>query len=270
MKKLFLLILCIVSYNIGYGQVTIKGHVINERNESVEYVSIGFEEDSVGTISDAKGNFTIKIPANRKTDLSFSHVSYLTTEVPYKDYAKGNDLTVVLKDKVVKLAEVVVGKNNKPSTITGRGISAIGDVGFRGKGHLGGAEFGPTFKNKKDYVVSDILLTVKKCTFNECTLSFNIYQIKGKQFVNILNKPIYKKVMRTNDKVKLDVIPDETIVLKGNTKYYISFTVVDSDGYGIINFPSMFRTSYARRVVKGKQRKLPIGPAIIVNGYEPK
>lgn len=270
MKKLFLLILYIVSSLVGYGQVTIKGHVINESNKAVEYVSIGFEEDSLGTISDAMGNFIIKIPANRKNNLSFSHVSYQTAEVPYNEYAKGNDLTVVLKDKVVKLAEVVVGKNNKPSTITGRGISAIGDIGFRGKGHLGGAEFGPTFKNKKDYVVSDILLTVKKCTFNECTLSFNIYQIKGHQFVNILNKPIYKKVMRTNDKVKLDVTPDETIVLKGKTKYYISFTVVDSDGYGTINFPSMFRTSYARRVVKGKQRKLPIGPAIIVKGYESK
>ena len=38
-------------------QTMVKGHVVNERGERVEYVSIGFEEDSVGTISDANGNF---------------------------------------------------------------------------------------------------------------------------------------------------------------------------------------------------------------------
>ena len=64
-------------------QTIVKGHVVNERGETVEYVSIGFEEDnvedqssSVGTISDAKGNFELEIPANRKNDLVFTHVSF--------------------------------------------------------------------------------------------------------------------------------------------------------------------------------------------------
>ena len=57
-------------------QTIVKGHVVNERGETVEYVSIGFEEDSVGTISDANGYFTIEIPANRKNDLMFTHVSF--------------------------------------------------------------------------------------------------------------------------------------------------------------------------------------------------
>ena len=52
-------------------QTIVKGHVVNERGETVEYVSIGFAEGesqslSVGTISDAKGNFELEIPANRK------------------------------------------------------------------------------------------------------------------------------------------------------------------------------------------------------------
>ena len=34
-------------------QTIVKGHVVNERGETIEYVSIGFEEDSIGTISDA-------------------------------------------------------------------------------------------------------------------------------------------------------------------------------------------------------------------------
>ena len=255
-------------------QTTVKGHVVNERGETVEYVSIGFEEDnvedqssSVGTISDAKGNFELEIPANRKNDLVFTHVSFQKAIVPYETYATGQQLTVTMKDKVVELAEVVVGKKNKPQKIVGKAIS--GPVAsFRGKGKIDGAEWGPVFKSKKDYVISDILLTVKGISYQWCVLSFNIYEIQGGKFVNILNKPIYHRIEKSNSKQRLDIQPKETIVLRGKRKYYISVMVVDSDRYGILDMQSQFKTSYARNITKGKKRKLPIGPAIMVQGYE--
>ena len=93
-------------------QTIVKGCIVNERGETVEYVSIGFAEGesqslSVGTISDAKGNFELEIPANRKNDLVFTHVSFQKTIVPYETYTNGQQLTVTMKDKVVELAEVV-------------------------------------------------------------------------------------------------------------------------------------------------------------------
>lgn len=81
MKQLrfaFILLAVIVSVR-GFAQTTVKGHIINERGDSVEYVSIGIEEDSVGVISDAQGQFTLTIPAGRKDELTFTHVSYQTT-----------------------------------------------------------------------------------------------------------------------------------------------------------------------------------------------
>ena len=179
-------------------QTIVKGHVVNERGETVEYVSIGFAEGesqslSVGTISDAKGNFELEIPANRKNDLVFTHVSFQKTIVPYEIYANGQQLTVTMKDKMVELAEVVVGKKNKPQKITGKAIG--GPVAsFRGKGKVDGTEWGPVFKSKKDYVISDILLTIKGISYQWCVLSFNIYEIQGNKFVNILNKPIYHRI----------------------------------------------------------------------------
>ena len=65
-----------------------------------------------------------------------------------------------------------------------------------------------------------------------------------------------------------DIQPEETIVLKGKKKYYISVMVVDSDRYGILDMQSQLKTSYYRVITKGKKRKLPIGPAILVKGYE--
>ena len=102
--------------NTGKAQILLKGNVVNERGEKVEYVSIGFEADSVGTISDAEGHFVLTVPDNRRNDLLFSHVTYQLERIPYAVYAQCEDsLTIVLKDKVIGLTEVVIDKNNGSS-----------------------------------------------------------------------------------------------------------------------------------------------------------
>ena len=270
MKKTIIFAMLIAIMTIASpvsAQTIVKGCIVNERSETIEYVSIGFEEDSVGTISDANGNFELEIPTNRKNDLMFTHVSFQKAVVPYETYANGQQLTVTMKDKVVELAEVVVGKKNKPQKIAGKAISGP-MASFRGKGKADALEWGPVFRSKKDYVISDILLTIKGSSYQWCVLSFNIYEIQGDKFVNILNKPIYQRIEKSDGKQRLDIQPEETIVLKGKKRYYISVAVIDSDSYGILDMQSQFKTSYARNITKGKKRKLPIGPAIMVKGYE--
>ena len=248
-------------------QTTIKGHVVNERGENIEYVNIGIEEDSVGVISDANGHFTLTIPAGRKDDLSFTHVSYQSATIPYQTYATNNPLTVTLHDKVVALTEVVVGKKNAPRTLSGKSWVTIGVVAFQGK-YKGDAEWGPIFQNRKDYLLTDILLSINSCTYEECMLSFNVYELQGKQFVNIMNKPIYKKITPADDGTQFSVSPEESILLKGKKKYCICVGVVDTKGEGGIFFPANYKSSYARNAVKGKMRKLPICPPIVVKGCE--
>lgn len=270
MKKTIIFAILIAIMTIASpvsAQTIVKGCIVNERSETIEYVSIGFEEDSVGTISDANGNFELEIPTNRKNDLVFTHVSFQKAVVPYETYANGQQLTVTMKDKVVELAEVVVGKKNKPQKIAGKAISGP-MASFRGKGKADALEWGPVFRSKKDYVISDILLTIKGSSYQWCVLSFNIYEIQDSKFVNILNKPIYHRIEKSNSKQRLDIQPQETIMLKGKKRYYISVAVIDSDSYGILDMQSQFKTSYARNITKGKKRKLPIGPAIQVKGYE--
>ena len=248
-------------------QTIVKGHIVNERGETIEYVSLGFEADSVGTISDANGNFTIEIPANRKNDLVFTHVSFQNAVIPYEIYSNGQQLTVTMKDKVVELAEVVVGKKNKPHTLSGKSWIRMSTVGFVGDQN-GDTEWGPIFKSRKDYVLSDILLTVATCKYDECVLSFNVYELQGKRFVNIMNKPIYKQISPADNGKQFSVRPDEDILLKGKKKYCICVSVVDHKGNGGVFFPSNFKSSYARNAVKGKMRKLPACPPIIVKGDE--
>ena len=194
MKKLTFVFLAAIMQVVCMAQIKVKGNVINEQGETVEYVSIGFddENDSVGVISDAKGHFELTIPKGRKNALSFTHVSYLPAEVSYQEYASGKELTVVLKDKVVELAEVVIGKKNKPKTIVGKGIPAPGLVGTAGQGSELGPEGGVAFSCSKEYVISDILIKISGCSFKQCKVSINVYEKNGKQFRNILQKPIYE------------------------------------------------------------------------------
>ena len=249
MKKIALSLLAVMIQTICVAQTVVKGNVVNERGESIEYVSIGFEDDSVGVISDVKGHFELTIPAGRKRELSFSHVSYLTTEIPYEQYAKGEPLTIVLKERVVELTEVVIGKKNKPKTIVGKGLPAPGLVGTSGHGSDLGPEGGVTFSCGKSYVISDILVKISSCTFEHCKVSINVYEKEGNRFVNIHQKPIYETLTKSN--------------------YYVSIRVVDGFGEkGFLYMNAFMKNGLYRNAVKGKTKKLPICPAIMVKGYE--
>ena len=268
MKQIVTLIAALVALSVS-AQTKVTGHIVNERGDGVEYVSIGIEEDSVGVISDAQGHFTLTIPVGRWDDLTFTHVSYQTATIPFKTYADGRELTVTLKDKVIELAEVVVGKKNKSHTLSGKSWLRYGLVGFTGN-QTGDTEWGPIFKNRKDFVLSDIQVTISECKYEECVLSFNVYELRGRQFVNILNKPIYKRITPADDGRQFSVSPSESVILKGKQNYCVTVSMVDvkGKGKGELSFPANFKSSYVRNAVKGKMRKLPVCPMMIVKGYE--
>jgi len=91
----------------------LKGKVMDPKNSPVANVNISFEE--TGTTTDENGYFTIKLPANKKIVLVFSHLNY--EEKAYLIRLKKNEvreLTVVLQPKTEKITEVVIqGKNKK-------------------------------------------------------------------------------------------------------------------------------------------------------------
>ena len=270
MKKAttFLLTLLAAIFSFfSLAQTTITGQITNERGEGVEYATVVLEGDTIGTLADAQGHFTLTIPKGKNNDLVITHVSYDRASIPFSSYSIGKPLSIIVKDKNVKLDEVVVGKKNKMKTILGKKLP--GPTGsFRGKWQQNRLEWGPTFKAKKNWVVSDIFFTIKKSTYSRCVLSFTIYEIRGKEYVNILNKPIYKTVTNTTQKTKLAVQPNENVILKAGKQYYVSVTIVDSDESGMLEFKSQLRSCIARHLSAGKARKLPAGPVITLSGYE--
>ncbi len=267
MTRLFSILSAAIIAQCAIAQTIVTGRISNERGEAVEYATVALVGDTIGTLADAQGRFSLTIPKGKRNDLVITHVSYDRASIPFSSYSAGKPLSIIVKDKNVKLDEVVVGKKNKMKTILGKKLPGP-TASFRGKGQQNWLEWGPTFKAKKNWVVSDIFFTIKKSTYSRCVLSFTIYEVRGKEYVNILNKPIYKTVSTTAQKTKLAIQPNENIILKAGKQYYVSVTIVDSDESGILEFNSQLRSCIARRLSTGKTRKLPAGPVITLSGYE--
>ena len=118
-------------------------------------------------------------------------------------------------------------------------------------------------------VIRDILVSLSDWIFNQCKVSINNYEKKGKQFVNIHQKPIYETITNEKSKYILDIRPEEDIVLKPKTDYYVSIRVVDGFGEkGYLYLNAYLKNGLYRNAVKGKTKKLPVCPAIQVKGYE--
>jgi len=272
-KRILLAATALMLVCLCQAQRVVKGNVVNAQGAAVEYVSLGLEADSVGTISDMDGHFELEIPADRRRDLLVSHVSYQMERIPYDVYGqREGELTVVLKDKVVELTEVVIGKDNMLKAIVGRGaVIPASVVGMKGKGRPESKEWGFVFQSSRDYVINDISLMVSSSEFLKCTLSMNLYEERGGQYMNILNKPLYQSVYKSDGRRTLDFVPEEEILLKRRRHYFVSISCVDTYGEtGTIYFPIRWRSSYFREVPDGTKDKLPVSPVIVVNGYEVK
>lgn len=86
---------------------TLSGYVYDELGRVVEDASIVIKGTTKGTFSDAKGNFTLKIPANEKVNIRVSHIKYKTKNLQY-ELAPGQEKVVSLKFRLRSLGPVTI------------------------------------------------------------------------------------------------------------------------------------------------------------------
>lgn len=262
----------------------VKGRIINEQGEAVEYVQIGVPNREIGTISTADGLFEIEVP---RDTLEFFHVSYQ----PASYYVTGasDNVTIVLHEQELQPA-VFIGGNTKEKYLVRPGSNVLKNIGvvsfaLRSENPLG-RELGSVANAKKPFLVKDILLSVHSNHIPGCIASVNIYRIEGKKetFVNVLHKPIYFDIAVTNEPQHFDLQPEETIFLDPG-RYFISFQIVGYDEHAFrdylakpeeerkfwemtMDFRIFLKSSYLREVALGKMEHFPINIGIAVKGLE--
>lgn len=267
-------LLLVASPVLGQERFTVKGRIINEQGEAVEYVQVGIPKLQLGTISSADGHFEITVP---KDTLEFFHVSYQTEHFPVTGPA--DDVVIVLHDNELPPA-VFIGGNTREKYLLRPGSKVFGSGGLLvfepKKGNTKGVELGSVARTGKPFLVQEIQFGVWQNSIPDCVVSVNIYRIEGKneEFVNVLQKPIYVNVAESEAPQEFHIQPDEIVLLEPG-RYFISFQIVDCNEKALEGDLQMclstilyFKSSYTRKAALGKMEPYPVNIGMVVKGVE--
>ena len=280
-----LLALLFVTISVfGQEYVSVKGRIVNEHDEAVEYVQVGIPKLQTGTISTVDGHFEITVPADT---LQFFHVSYQTGS--YVVTGPADDVVIVLHENELPPA-VFIGGDIKEKYLLRPGTKIFGNGGvlvFEPEtGSTKGVEIGSVAQTKKPFLVQDIQFGIWENTIPDCVVSVNIYRIEGKdeEFVNMLQKPIYVNVAESEQPQEFHIRPEESILLEPG-RYYISFQIVDCNEKALEEYLQVpeserdwsrmrlstilyFKSSYTRKAAMGKMEHYPVNIGMVVKGLE--
>ena len=104
-----LLILAALVAFIPHRTFTVKGKVNDSQGQPIFGVTITEKKTSTSTLSDANGNFSLNVSSNNVT-LVFQSVGFQTQELKLNGK---NSISVVLKQSVSKLEEVIIEDDEK-------------------------------------------------------------------------------------------------------------------------------------------------------------
>ena len=275
MQKILLLAGLLVPFSLlAQERVSVKGRIVNEQGEPVEYVQVGVPRLQIGTISSEDGHFEISVPGDT---LVFFHVSYQPAS--YAVTGPAEDVLVVLRENELPPA-VSIGGDTKEKYLLRPGTKVAGDAGalvFEPKtGHTKGVELGSVARTNKPFLVQDIRFGIRDNSIPDCVVAVNIYRIEGKNedFVNVLHKPLYVNVAESSTPQEFHIQPEETVLLEPG-KYFISFQIVNLNAAALDEFPQMslstilyFKSSYIRKAALGKMEPYPVNIGMVVKGLE--
>lgn len=105
----FLFLVFIVFVGKIFAQTTISGKIIDEMNRPLEGASVYFNNTTIGTITNKKGNFQLKTNDGNYT-LIISYLGYKTTQIPVNTLKTHQPLTIKLKEETNVLDEVNISK----------------------------------------------------------------------------------------------------------------------------------------------------------------
>lgn len=198
MFKIALLIL--ISCQLGYSQITVKGKVLNQTDKKpIAYANIGIENTGFGTISNEDGSFSIQLPeTNLKDTLRFSGIGFSQRTIPIQ-LLIDKEVIVYLKEQVTQLNEVIVeAKKEKNKTFV------LGNRKSRGG----------TLETDTVYAGSATALLIENKNPIQKGLSFPVYLQSARIRIFRNNLPSFKMRVRLYSVDSLTKGPGEDLLNK--------------------------------------------------------
>ncbi|MDR6761954.1 hypothetical protein J2Y38_002165 [Flavobacterium sp. 2755] len=185
----FFLISILLLSQIMFSQKNIHGKVIDlKTKEILAFVNIGIPNENIGTVSDEKGRFNLKLndTISFKKEVFFSYIGYKTKAVSLASLESSGEAVIELERDVNELKEVVVNlkmpKEKKIGRTTkGLGLMHANFYSFYEKNVEDrlSKEMGMKMKIKKDCSIEGLNFNITSNEFKSLKFRLNIYSVKN-------------------------------------------------------------------------------------------
>ena len=134
---LFLLIFSAATVFAQSNNATLFGKITDQNGKPVEFANISIKSSTIGTVSNRKGEFLLRIPARKSVTIAFSMIGYETVEnllIPTEEQRIELNVTLKQTDQQigeVKITELRRNKNNM-DRIDSKFLTNITDAGSGG------------------------------------------------------------------------------------------------------------------------------------------
>lgn len=189
--KLFLLTffsLFLIITSIFSQQKFIEGEIQNSKSlESLAYVNIGIVNKNVGTVSNVKGKFILKLneKISENDTITFSHIGFLSKQIPVS-VLLNNKNKIILKPRVNDLNEVIVKFKTPKSKKIGRHSKGLGLIHTNFYSYYDedvddnlSREKGMKLKIKKNCSIKDLNFNITSNNFSSLKFRVNFYKIEN-------------------------------------------------------------------------------------------
>lgn len=194
MKSILSIVVLLITTNLCFSQIKLKGIIKSNEGTPLPYVNIGIVNKEVGTVSDVDGNFSLTIPSSGKKDsIKISSIAYESKQFLVEDFIKilekNNEVTLL--ENIETLEEVVISNRRKRQRNFGnRGKSRKSLIEFSSDAL--GNEIGIRVKIKRSpTLIKRFNATVLSRKYKSFKFRLNIYNLKdGLPYENLLTQNI--------------------------------------------------------------------------------
>lgn len=233
--------------------ITVSGVVKDKRNgKTLEHVNVSVSGSSVGIVTNADGEFSLKIENTEKVPaLEISHIGYRNNRI-HLDKAHLSDLKIYLTPHVNMLNEIVVYANN-PRFIVEEALRKV-PVNYSDKNNLLTGFYRETVRKGRRYInISEALIDIFKTPYNDRTLNRDRTEVlKGRRLLSqkLSDTLGVKLAGGPTLSIYLDVVKNEDALLDTETLHYYDFFMeepvqIDNRLQFVINFRPRVVLPYA-------------------------
>ncbi|MDD2358796.1 MAG: carboxypeptidase-like regulatory domain-containing protein [Thiovulaceae bacterium] len=222
---------------------TIKGVVKDKRtSKTLEYVNISVPGTDIGTVTNANGEFILKINTTAKAKtVSISHVGYSTYSFPVK--GENMDLVTILLVPNPNLLNEVTIYSNDPLAVVQRAIDRIRE-NYSNKDKLLTGFYRETIKKNRTYInVSEAVVDVFKSPYEQGIVRDQVQILKGRKLISPDPKDtlMVKLLGGPTLSVYVDIVKNPELILDPTALLYYRYSMgesvmIDDRSHYVVNF----------------------------------